>query len=64
MISEEDLIGKTEKEAVELLSELTGRRRYRITRRDTEHYIITMDFCMDRFNLELDDGIVTEVEMG
>ena len=54
------LIGKTEEEAVKMLRD----REYRITRQDKTKYVLTCDYDIDRFNLQTDNGIVTEVTFG
>lgn len=62
MVSEKDLIGRT-KEDAEILLTNEG-MKYRIVREDDRSYIVTMDLRMDRFNLEIDNGFVTRVEIG
>jgi hypothetical protein len=37
---------------------------FRIVREDSERYIITMDFRVDRINAELDNGIITTCYLG
>lgn len=56
----EDLIGKTEEEAITLL---VG-KKFRIVKRDGQYFGITMDYCAGRFNLEIENHIVTAVRMG
>lgn len=36
----------------------------RVTREDETNYAITMDFRLDRINLELDKGIITKCGVG
>ena len=62
MVSEKDLVGRT-KEDAEILLTNEG-MKYRIVREDDRSYIVTMDLRMDRFNLEIDNGFVTRVEIG
>jgi hypothetical protein len=62
MVSEKDLIGKTEEEAVAMLINVNA--RYRIIRRDNLKYGMTADYVVMRYNLEIDNGYVSHVEMG
>jgi hypothetical protein len=56
------LIGKTE----ELAKSLANSSGYalRVTRRDSEKYIGTMDLRFDRINVEIDNGLVTKSNVG
>ena len=56
----EGLIGKTLKSAEK---ELKG-REYRVVREDKTNYMITDDLHLDRLNLEIDGGIITNVYNG
>jgi hypothetical protein len=38
--------------------------KYRVTRIDKDSFIVTRDYNPERFNLAVDDGIVTSVGMG
>ena len=55
-----DLIGRSVAEAKELLKD----EKYRVARCDKSYYVGTRDVNISRFNLEIDDGVVTSVEMG
>jgi hypothetical protein len=55
-------IGKSEKEARKIAS--NNSQTIRLTRVDEERYMVTMDFRMDRVNIELDNGIVTSANLG
>ena len=57
-----NLIGKTYEEAKHLIK--CSNYRYRVTRKDSAYYAITMDFDAGRLDLELDNGIVTQVGIG
>ena len=57
-----DLIGQTEADATVWI--LGQGLRCRITRRDAEEFMGTMDFRNDRVNLEIDNGKVTSVDIG
>ncbi len=58
----QNLVGKTEAEAV---SEIKSRgMRARVRRRDKKGYPGTMEVRTDRVNLELDDGKVTYARVG
>lgn len=54
------LLGKSKQEVLKLLKG----KDYRITREDNTHYIITMDFRIDRWNLAFDNNILTEIKNG
>ena len=62
MLTEKDLVGKTEEEAEITLTNEGA--RYRIIRRDKKSFFGTCDAIPFRFNLEIDDGYVTHVKMG
>lgn len=59
-MKEEVLIGKTLEEAQEILRNC----KYRIVSKDGQGYIITCDLVFDRYNLTINNNIVTEVYMG
>jgi hypothetical protein len=61
-IKPEQLIGKKLKIAMGVL-DMFG-MKYRITRIDGDYLIVTRDYDPGRFNLQVDDGIVTTVGMG
>jgi hypothetical protein len=56
------LVGKTEAEARALI-ERAG-LRVRISGRDGEHYILTMDYWIDRVNLYIENDKVVEAKIG
>lgn len=59
--TQEQLVGLHEQSALDLLKE--GNCDYRVVSRDGIHYIITMDLCMGRFNLTIENGLVVDVDM-
>lgn len=59
---ENNLVGLTEAEAGAKLKEQGS--SYRISSRDGEYYIVTMDLRMDRYNLHIENGKVISFEMG
>jgi hypothetical protein len=59
-MNKEKLIGKTFKEAQEMLRNCV----YRIVSQDGENYMLTMDYNINRYNLSLIKGVVTEVTFG
>ena len=58
----ESLIGLTKEEGTKLC--LENDYEFRITREDSNNYVITMDLHFDRINLELDKGIITKCDIG
>jgi hypothetical protein len=58
----EYLIGMDEESG----SKLCRERGYkvRITREDSNTYVITMDLRFDRINLEIDKGLITKCDIG
>lgn len=60
-----EVIGMTEAEAISTIEGVSSERlSYRITRRDGESYPMTMDYRLDRINLEIDVGVVTKASIG
>jgi hypothetical protein len=57
----QDLIGQTEAVAIQKIN--TAGMKYRVMQRDGESFMGTMDFDPTRFNLSIDNGIVTSVTM-
>lgn len=55
------LVGQTEEDAIKLLEAASS--RYRVVKRDGESFMVTMDFDPMRFNLIVENGIVTEITM-
>jgi hypothetical protein len=61
----QDVIGMTEEEAIQTIESVEGEEvTYRVTRRDDENYAMTMDYRINRINLEIDNGIVTKTFIG
>ena len=61
----QDVIGMTEEEAIQTIESVSSEEvTYRVTRRDDENYAMTMDYRINRINLEIDDGIVTKTSIG
>jgi hypothetical protein len=58
----ESLIGLTKEEGRKLC--LDNDYKIRVTREDSNNYVITMDLRFDRINLELDNGIITKCDIG
>lgn len=65
MTLSEEVIGMTEEEAIQAIEAVSGTEvTYRVARRDDENYALTMDYRIDRINLEIDNGIVTKTSIG
>jgi uncharacterized lipoprotein YajG len=61
----DEVIGMSEAEAIETIAEISSEAlTSRIVRRDEESFMITMDYRLDRINLQIDDGIVTTTYVG
>ena len=61
----QEVIGMTEEEAIQTIESVEGEEvTYRVTRRDDENYAMTMDYRINRINLEIDNGIVTKTSIG
>lgn len=58
----EKLIGKTKEEAIDLLEK--NNSKFRIKSEDNERFILTTDYLINRFNLTINKGIVTDVTIG
>lgn len=58
------IIGKTEQEAIEMINNKGGQVTYRIVKRDGESFPVTMDYRMDRINLEIENGIIASASVG
>lgn len=56
------IIGKTEQEGINFLQD--ENIKYRVVRSDSDYYIVTCDFCPERVNLELDNGVITSYHKG
>lgn len=59
-----EIIGKTEQEAIKIIDNKGGQVTYRIVKRDGESFPVTMDYRMDRINLEIENGIITSATVG
>ena len=61
----DEVIGMSEAEAIETIAGISSESLTpRIVRRDDESFIVTMDYRLDRINLEIDNGIVTQASIG
>lgn len=58
MIDLEKMVGMTEEEFQKL------NLQYRVMRKDGESFFGTMDFRPDRYNLEIENGLITSVYIG
>jgi hypothetical protein len=58
----ESLIGMDKESGSELCKEKDY--NVRITRENSNNYVITMDFRFDRINLEIDNNIITKCDFG
>jgi hypothetical protein len=58
----ESLIGMDKESGTELCKE--NDYTVRITREDSNHYTIKLDFRFDRINLEIDKGLITKCDIG
>jgi hypothetical protein len=60
-----EVIGMSEADAIQTIEGVSSEQlTYRVTRRDDESYPMTMDYRLDRINLEIDNGIVTKTSIG
>ena len=57
-----ELVGKNLNEVMEWLNRMD--KRYRITSRDGNAYVITCDYRPERYNLDIVDGKVVKISMG
>jgi len=55
-------VGKSESDALESISE--SKMVYHVVRRDDEHFVRTMDYRVDRVNLEIDNNVVVLAALG
>lgn len=56
------LIGLSKAEAIDILK--SNGSSYRISKQQGHYNIVTRDYHPERFNLEIEDGIVVKVTMG
>ena len=60
-----EVIGMSESDAIQTIESAKGEKlTARVVRRDEESYVVTMDYRLDRINLEFDDGRVTKATIG
>ena len=60
-----EVIGMSESEAIATIEAVTDPPlSARVVRRDDENFAVTMDYRLDRINLEVDDDIVTKTSIG
>ena len=60
-----EVIGMSEADAIQTIEGISSEQlTYRVTRRDDESYPMTMDYRLDRINLEIDNGVVTKASIG
>lgn len=60
----EQVIGLSEQEAIQLIENKSGQISYRIVKRDGESFPVTMDYRLDRINLEITQDVVTYAYVG
>ena len=61
----EEVIGMSEEEAIQTIEGISSEQlAARVIRRDAENFTVTMDYRLDRINLEIDNGIVTKAFIG
>jgi hypothetical protein len=60
-----EVIGMTEAEAIATIEGVSSEElTYRVVRRDDESYPMTLDYRLDRINLEIDNGLVSKASIG
>jgi hypothetical protein len=60
-----EVIGMSEEDAIQTIEGISSEQlTVRVVRRDDENYAITMDYRLDRINLEIDNGLVTKTYIG
>jgi PBP1b-binding outer membrane lipoprotein LpoB len=61
----QEVIGMTEEEAIQTIEGISSEQLIaRVVRRDDEFYPMTMDYRINRINLEIDNGLVTKTYIG
>jgi hypothetical protein len=61
----QEVIGMTEEQAIQTIEGISSEQlAHRVVRRDDEFYPMTMDYRINRINLEIDDGLVTKTSIG
>lgn len=59
------VVGMTEAEAVQTIKGVSSEKlSVRIARRDSENFVLTMDYRPSRINLEIDNNLVTKATIG
>ena len=57
----QDVIGMTEDQAIQTIEGISSEQlTARVVRRDDENFAVTMDYRINRINLEIDNGLVTK----
>ena len=60
-----EVIGMTEEQAIQTIEGVSSEElTYRVVRRDDESYPMTMDYRINRINLEIDNGLVSKASIG
>ena len=60
-----EVIGMSEEDAIQTIEGISSEQlTSRVVRRDDENYAVTMDYRINRINLEIDDGLVTKTSIG
>ena len=61
----QDVIGMTEDQAIQTIEGISSEQlTARVVRRDDENFAVTMDYRINRINLEIDNGLVTKTSIG
>lgn len=61
----QEVIGMTEEQAIQTIEGISSEQLIaRVVRRDDENFAVTMDYRLNRINLEIDNGIVTKTFIG
>ena len=60
-----EVIGMSEEDAIQTIEGISSEQlTSRVVRRDDENYAVTMDYRINRINLEIDAGLVTKTSIG
>ena len=60
-----EVIGMSEEDAIQTIEGISSEQlTSRVVRRDDENYAVTMDYRINRINLEIDNGLVTKTYIG
>jgi hypothetical protein len=61
----QEVIGMTEEQAIQTIEGISSEQlTARVVRRDDENFAVTMDYRINRINLEIDNGLVTKTFIG